>query len=153
MGNEKRTSIQESALKSEQREGNAHCFLRPGNFIIVHHEYVPQDRTINREYYLKVLKRLHDTVRRKRPHLWKSGNWLLHHDNAPAHSSHLIQQFLTKLGIVQLCQSVPPYSPDIASCDFWLFPKLKHQLKGKRFDEEIKQNTTRKLLAITKNDF
>ncbi|EZA62210.1 hypothetical protein X777_05149 [Ooceraea biroi] len=36
-----------------------------------------------------------------------------------------------------------------------LFPKLKHPLKGKRFDnvEEIKRNVTRELLAITKKDF
>jgi hypothetical protein len=27
-----------------------------------------------------------------------------------------------------------PYSPDMASCDFWLFPKLKVPLKGKRFE-------------------
>lgn len=120
---------------------------------VVHHEYAPRSRTINKEYYLEVLKRLRHALRRKRPHLWKSGNWLLHHDNAPAHSSHLIQEFLTKHGIVQLRQ--PLYSPDIAPCDFWLFPMLKYPLKGKRFDdvEEIKQNATRELLAITKNDF
>ncbi|KYQ57637.1 hypothetical protein ALC60_03599 [Trachymyrmex zeteki] len=42
----------------------------------------------------------------------------------PAHSSHLIQDFLTKHSIVQLHQS--PYSPDVASCNFYdnrlLFP-------------------------------
>ncbi|EFN86118.1 hypothetical protein EAI_13586, partial [Harpegnathos saltator] len=43
--------------------------------------------------------------------------------NASAHSFHLIQEFLTKHGIVQLRQ--PPYSPDVAPCDFWLFSKLK----------------------------
>jgi len=107
---------------------------------VVHHEYAPQGCTINKEYYLEVIKRLRDAVRRKRPHLWKSGNWLLQHDNALAHSSHLIQEFLTKHSIVQLHQLL--YSPDIAPCDFWLFPKLKHPLKGKRFDdvEEIKRN-------------
>ena len=26
-----------------------------------------------------------------------------------------------------------PYSPDLAPCDFWLFPKLKSPLKGRRF--------------------
>ena len=41
-----------------------------------------------------------------------SGDWLLHHDNAPAHSSHLVQQFLCKHSIVLHRQ--PPYSPDIA---------------------------------------
>jgi hypothetical protein len=33
--------------------------------------------------------------------------------------------------ISQVCQ--PHYSPDLAPCDFWLFPKLKSPLKGMRF--------------------
>jgi len=34
----------------------------------------------------------------------------------------------------------PPYSPDLAPSDFFLFPKLKMKLKGRRFQtlEEIK---------------
>ena len=41
-----------------------------------------------------------------------------------------------------------PYSPDLAPCDFWLFPKLKSPLKGKRFQtaSEIQKNTTRQLI-------
>jgi hypothetical protein len=27
----------------------------------------------------------------------------------------------------------PPYSPDLAPCDFWLFPKLKSALKDQSF--------------------
>jgi len=27
----------------------------------------------------------------------------------------------------------PPYSPDLAPCDFWLFPELKSLLKGRRY--------------------
>ena len=45
------------------------------------------------------------------------GDWLLHHNNAPAHSSNLVQQFLSKHSIALLRQ--PPYSPDIVPCDFW----------------------------------
>ena len=43
-----------------------------------------------------------------------------------------------------------PYSPDLDSCDFWLFPKLKSPLKGKRFQtiDEIQQNTRGKLMEI-----
>jgi transposase len=63
---------------------------------VVHHEYAPQGQTINKEYYRDVLRRLRDAVRRKRPDLWSTGNWRLHHDNAPAHSSHLIQTFFGK---------------------------------------------------------
>ena len=82
-----------------------------------------------------------------------SGDWRLHHDNAPAHSSNLVQQFLAKHKIEQLRQ--PPYSPEIAPCDFWMFPKLKMALKGKRFDdiETIQSNATRELKAIPKYAF
>ncbi|PNF38778.1 hypothetical protein B7P43_G12822, partial [Cryptotermes secundus] len=59
--------------------------------------------------------------------LWDARNWQLHHDNAPAHSSHLIQGFLAKHGILQVRQA--PYSPDMAPSDFWLFPRVKTPLK------------------------
>jgi len=55
----------------------------------------------------------------------------LHHDIAPAHSPALVQAFLAKHHVTQVCQ--PPYSPDLAPCDFWLFPKLKSPLKGRWF--------------------
>jgi transposase len=55
----------------------------------------------------------------------------LHHDNAPAHSTGLVQAFLAKRHITQVCW--PPNSPDLAPYDFWLFPKLKSPLKGRRF--------------------
>ncbi|XP_076042215.1 histone-lysine N-methyltransferase SETMAR-like [Oratosquilla oratoria] len=60
---------------------------------VVHHEYAPQVQTITKEYYRDVLRRLREAVRRKRPELWSTGNWHLHHNNAPAHSSNLIQTF------------------------------------------------------------
>ena len=66
---------------------------------LVHFEFVPQGQTFNQQFYLEVLKWLHDAVRRKRPELWQSGEWLLHHDNAPAPTALSVQQFLTKNGI------------------------------------------------------
>ncbi|PNF43546.1 hypothetical protein B7P43_G03939, partial [Cryptotermes secundus] len=80
------------------------------------------------EYYQEVLRHLRDAVRRKKPELLDARNWQLHHDNAPAHSSHLIQGFLAKHGIPQVRQA--PYSPDMAPCDFWLFSRLKTPLKA-----------------------
>src|SRR5215469_2121310 len=104
---------------------------------IVHYEYAPEEQTVTKEYYQDVLRRLRDAVRRKRPDMWTAKNWQPHHDNAPSHSSHLIQTFLAKHGIPAVRQ--PPYSPDMAPCDFWLFSKLKTALKGSRFEtrEEI----------------
>ena len=77
-----------------------------------------------------------------------TGDWQLHHDNAPAPASHLMQSFLVKHQITQVTQ--PPYSSDLVPCDFWLFPKLKSRLKGKRFQtiDEIQENKMGRLMAI-----
>jgi transposase len=83
---------------------------------------------VNKEYYLQVMKRLRETVKRKRPDLWKGNKWLLHHVNAPVHSSLLICDFLTKHEMMLVPQ--PPCSPDLAQADFFLFTKLKSLLKG-----------------------
>jgi len=65
---------------------------------------------------VEVLRRLRETVRRKRPEKWRDSDWILHHGNAPAHTSHLVQQFLAKHGTAQLQQ--PPHSPGVAPSDF-----------------------------------
>ncbi|KAG5343399.1 SETMR methyltransferase, partial [Acromyrmex heyeri] len=51
--------------------------------------------------------------------------------------------------------AAPPYSPDLAPCDFFLFPKLKRPMKGRRYAtiEEIKTASKEELNKITKNDF
>jgi len=49
----------------------------------------------------------------------------------------------------------PPYSPDLAPCDFWLFPRGKMTMKGKRFEsiQNIEAGTTAQLKTHTKEDF
>ena len=49
----------------------------------------------------------------------------------------------------------PPYSPDLAPADFFLFPKLKTTLKGRHFQsiDEIQENAIRELRAITESEF
>ncbi|UYV75390.1 hypothetical protein LAZ67_13000104 [Cordylochernes scorpioides] len=96
---------------------------------VVHHEFLPQGRTVNKEYYLQVMCNLCEAIRQKRPDLWKNKNRLLHHDNAPAHTSLLVRKFLAKNNTLMMPQ--PPYSPDLAPCDFFLFPKLKRPMKGR----------------------
>ena len=66
-----------------------------------------------------------------------AGEWFLHHDNAPSHTSLVVPQFLAEKVITQ-----PPYSPYLAPSDFWLLPALKIGLKGTRFAtmEDIKSN-------------
>ena len=49
----------------------------------------------------------------------------------------------------------PPYSPDLALCDFWLFPKLKEKLRGCRYEtiEEMKEAARKVIDTLTKEDF
>ena len=46
---------------------------------------------------------------------------------------------------------LPPYSPDLAPCDFWLFSKLR----GCRYDtnEEMKEAVTKVIDTLTQEDF
>ena len=98
----------------------------------VHKEFVPLGHTINGKSYCEVLKRLREGIRHKRPEKWKNNNWFLHHDKAPAHTSLVVQQFLTSEII-----TVIPHTSLFAwprPCDFFLFPKMKLRLKERRFD-------------------
>jgi transposase len=78
---------------------------------------------------------------------------MLQHDNVPSHSSLLVRDFLAKHATTVLPQ--PPYSPDLAPADFFLFPKLKSTLKGRHFEsiEAIKTNSLAHLHSIPKTAF
>ena len=62
---------------------------------------------------------------------------LFRHDNAPTHTSAVVTAKLVELGYELLPH--PPYSPDLAPCDFFLFPNLKKSLAGQKFEsnEEV----------------
>ncbi|GBL53542.1 hypothetical protein AVEN_213485-1 [Araneus ventricosus] len=49
----------------------------------------------------------------------------------------------------------PPYSPDLAPAEFYLFPRLKMKLKGRRFvdSDEVIENETKQLKDLSKNGF
>jgi transposase len=90
---------------------------------------------------------LQESVLRKRPELWPE-TWILHHDNVPEHDVLRIHEFLAKKSITKM--HLPPYSPDLAICDFWLFPKLKKRFAG---IPDIQRNVTKLLRSIPENDF
>ena len=71
-------------------------------------------------YYVEVLREFRKRFLGKRPALSKLGQWHFHEDNAPVHNSILVTDYLTKMGIKTVAHR--PYSPDLAPCDFWLFP-------------------------------
>ena len=120
---------------------------------IIYIHWVPTGITVNKEYYIEVLREFRKTFRRKRPELFESGQWHFHQDNAPVHKSILVTDYLTQMGIKTVPH--PPYSPDLAPCDFRLFPKLKENLRGNRYStiEDMKEAVTRVLNTLTQEDF
>jgi hypothetical protein len=76
----------------------------------------------------EVLKRLHEKVRRKRPEIF-ANSWILHHDNAPAHTALSVREFLSSKETVGTPSLFTGSSPQ------WLFcvPEDKVNIETKAF--------------------
>ena len=149
MAHEKFSSTEESTHEQIQSENHYYCFFY--SHCIVHKEFVPPGQTVNHAFYKNVLEGLRKRVQRVR---WGiADDWVLQHDNAPAHTALSIREFLAMKNIPVLPH--PPYSPDVTPCDFYLFPKLKSKLKGHNFwtMENIQQIVTDELNTLIENDF
>ena len=93
---------------------------------------VPKGSSVTGKFYREsVLNQLVDFYQKRRLCTSVRGIKLLH-DNAPAHKSATVQEYLKESGLDVLDH--PPYSPDLSPCDFWLFPRLKELLAGHRFE-------------------
>ncbi|KAG5345622.1 MOS1T transposase, partial [Acromyrmex heyeri] len=144
-------------LEDDKKSGRP-ILVRTSEMIekVVMTEWVPEGQTVtksNQTYYLTVLATLRERVRKKRSELWKNKSWILHQDNAPAYNALSVKRYLAARGTPVLEHA--PYSPDLAPCDFFLFPKIKSALKGTRFEsmEEVKRKSAELLNALTKEDF
>ncbi|UYV80186.1 hypothetical protein LAZ67_18001955 [Cordylochernes scorpioides] len=120
---------------------------------VVHHEFLPQGRTVNKKYYLQVMRNLREAIRQKRPDLWKNKIGFCITITPLLTHRCLCANFLAQNNTLMMPQ--PPYSPDLAPCDFFLFPKLKRPMKGRRYAtlDEIKTASKEELKNILKNDF
>jgi transposase len=93
---------------------------------------LPKGGKFNSDYYISdVLKPLV---------LWRAiqpgdnrQRLFVHADNARPHTSKKVKDFFDNNGL-QVAPH-PPYSPDLAPCDFYLFGYIKSQLKGQTFEE------------------
>jgi histone-lysine N-methyltransferase SETMAR len=143
------TSVEKARLSRSQVKTMLVCFFDHKG--MVHYEFTAQGQTVNQRCYLEVLTRLRESVRRKKSELWP-GKWILH-DTGPAHDVLRVCKFLAKNSIIKMDH--PPYSPDLAPRDFWLFPKLKNALKGQRFADlsDVQRNVKTLLRGIPENDF
>ena len=101
-------------------------------------EFMPQKTTITGQTYANTITTLREAIKEKRRGRLSAGVLLLH-DNAPVHLSAKSQAAIRQCGFQQL--NHPPYSPDLAPLDYFLFRVMKTFLRGKRFssDEKVKE--------------
>ena len=87
------------------------------------------------------------------PNFFANNSWILHHDNAPAHTALSVREILATKQITVL--EHPAYSPDLSPSDFFLFPKINEVFKGRHFYDivDIRSNTTAGLKAVPQNQF
>jgi hypothetical protein len=63
--------------------------------VTVHIESIPQGQAVNKAYYVEILTRFREAVRRKIPELWPK-YWILHHDYAAVHKELPVKHFVPK---------------------------------------------------------
>ena len=98
-----------------------------------------------------VLDRLLKKIRRVKTAKFQSNDWFLLHDNAPSHNGAIVKKFLANRNVAVLHH--PPYSPDLAPADHFLFRKLKFFLKGRHFQTVEEIQCARELNNISKTAF
>ena len=107
---------------------------------------------MNTEIYLDILRRARDVTRRKSPEKCRTNSWFLRHGIAAVHRSFWVKDFLAKYNVTKM--EHPPYSPNLAPANFYLSPRLKSALKGRRFcDATDIKNATEELKRLSQNDF
>ena len=116
-------------------------------------DIMPQDSTITAQYYTtqvlpQVLKQRQECAPTR-----AQARLLLHHDNAGPHKAKLTTEYLEQQGISLLAH--PPYSPDLAPCDFWLFPKIKAGLPGRQFSrvQDLAKAVSSELRSIPSSEY
>lgn len=111
-----------------------------------------QKGRFNAKYFVEqILPKIDSFYRGFRPKN-RAKNVFLHLDNAKPHNAKISKYKIDEYGLIRM--EHPPYSPDLAPCDFWLFGFLKEKLKGSHFtsQDELKQSIWQILENISENE-
>ena len=100
---------------------------------IIMTDYLPHGKTITGKYYSDLIRKLRIAIKEKRRGLLRRGV-LFHQDNAPVHTCALATAAIEECGF-ELIEH-PAYSPDLAPSDYYLFPNLKKDIRGIRFEDD-----------------
>lgn len=116
------------------------------------------EQKVTSETYINTLHHLRECIRRKRPGMWVGGvdgntdrEFILQHDNASPHTATLTLAYLFDQDML----AHPPYSPDLAPADYFLFPVLKSKLRGVNHQTlpAVKAEVRRTLHALPDDEY
>ena len=116
-------------------------------------DVLPEKSTMTGRYYKEnVLPQVVSKLNESRPMTGTSRIMILH-DNASSHKTNAVTQYLSENHITALPH--PAYSPDLAPCDFWLFPKLKEILAGNKYTraQDLAKAVNSELRGIPKEQY
>ncbi|XP_060565461.1 histone-lysine N-methyltransferase SETMAR-like [Ruditapes philippinarum] len=92
---------------------------------------IPKGRTVTAKFYKRIVFNKSDKYyRKRRPNTGMRGLYRLH-DNATPHKADIFKKLLENKRVTVF--NHPPYSPDLAPCNFFLFPRLKKHIQGRRY--------------------
>jgi len=97
--------------------------------VVVFCVYLEEQLTINSQYYSDILLNKVKPAMREKRRGSQRRSVILHQDNARPHTAQLTREIINKMGWEVLPH--PPYSPDLAPCDFHLFGSLKEHYVGR----------------------
>lgn len=118
-------------------------FFKSNGWLWIH--ALDSKKTIDANYYINnCLAPTIEEVKKQRPISGVKGIKLLH-DNAQPHVAEEVENFLREEGISEMPH--PPYSPDLAPCDFWLFDYIKQNLP----DQTNKSSLFKEVSKIVEN--
>ena len=108
-------------------------FFKSTGLLLIH--LVERGQTIDHQYYIEnCLQPVIEEIKKQRP---SSGTHAikLHHDNGGPHVHKDVLDYFRSEGITVVPQ--PPNSPDLSSCDFWLFDLIKRNLTDQTDSESL----------------
>ena len=113
---------------------------------MIYMQRVPTGQTVNKEYYVEVLREFRKWFRRKKPALFKSAQW--HFPTRQCTSHRLLRKMASRTVLTV---------PILQICSLWLLviPKLKENLRCCRYEtiEEMKEAVTKVIDTLTHDDF
>lgn len=127
----------ESKVRLTTRKHLATVFWDSKGVILM--DVLENGKTMTATYYCSLLEKLKTAILVKRRRKTTDGFLYLLQDNACPHTAHLTQAKIAEMHLNILPH--PPYSPDLAPSDYYLFSPMKGALKGQNCasSEEVQE--------------